>query len=504
MHLLVPVVLAVCSGLALTAAFPTWDFDLLAWVALTPLLAALSRVSPVQGLGLGWCAGFVFFSTLLPWLTHTMTTYSTLSLPLALLVLFGLAATLGGYVALFSWAQTLLCRRLGPDGLLLAPPLWVAIEWLRGHLFTGFPWGLLGYSQYGELRLIQIAAWTGVYGISFLLVLVNATVALAVVQGWRGLKVGGALTLVALALTLSIGTWRLPGASPSTFPVAVAQGSIDQSVKWSPSYQRATMEIYAGLTRQAAASRPRLVVWPETAAPYFLSREPAVTAEISSLAAFTGAPILVGALEVERRPESATYFNSAFLVTASDGIGSRYDKMHLVPFGEYVPLKRLLFFVEAIAAEIGDFTPGSRPLVFDGAGHRFGVVICYEGIFPELFREFVGGGAEFMVNITNDGWFGRTSGPIQHLTMMPFRAVENNVAVVRAANTGVSAFIGPSGEIRERLGLFERGQMVGRIPLRRGVTFYTRYGDVFAWTCLGVGAALTAWAGWNRRRRREC
>ncbi|MBI1893715.1 MAG: apolipoprotein N-acyltransferase [Candidatus Rokubacteria bacterium] len=458
MHPLVQVVLAVCSGLALTAAFPTWDFDLLAWVALTPLLAVLSRVSPVQGVGLGWCAGFIFFSTLLPWLTHTMTTYSTLSLPLALLVLFGLAATLGGYVALFSWAQALLCRRLGPDGLLLAPPLWVAIEWLRGHLFTGFPWGLLGYSQYGELRLIQIAAWTGVYGVSFLLVLVNATVALAVVQG----------------------------------------------VKWSPSYQRATMEIYVGLTRQAAASRPRLVVWPETAAPYFLSREPAVTAEISSLAASTGAPILVGALEVERGPERTTYFNRAFLVTASDGIASRYDKMHLVPFGEYVPLKRLLFFVEAIAAEIGDFTPGLRPLVFDGAGHRFGVVICYEGIFPELFREFVGGGAEFMVNITNDGWFGRTSGPIQHLTMMPFRAVENNVAVVRAANTGVSAIIGPSGEIRERLGLFERGQMVGRIPLRRGVTFYTRYGDVFAWTCLGVGVALTAWAGWNRRRRRKC
>ena len=499
----VQIILAVCSGLALTAAFPTWDFHLIAWVALIPLLGVVAKVSPARGLGLGWCAGLVFFSTLLPWLTHTMTTYSTLSFPLALLVLFGLAATLGGYIGVFSWAQALVCRHLGPKGLLLAPVLWVAVEWGRGHLFTGFPWGLLGYSQYGELRLIQIAAWTGVYGVSFLLVLINAAVALACIQGWQGLRIGGAVTLIALTIAVSIGTWRLGRASVSDFPVVLVQGSIDQSVKWSPSFQRATMDIYLGLTREARAAHPRLVVWPETAAPYFLSREPAVAAEISSLAASIGAPIVVGAMEAEPGPASVTYFNSAFLVTASDGIAGRYDKMHLVPFGEYVPLKRLLFFVEAIAAEIGDFTPGARPLVFD-SGVRFGVVICYEGIFPELFREFVKGGAEFMVNITNDAWFGRTSGPIQHLTMLPFRAVENDVAVVRAANTGVSAIIEPSGKIRERLGLFERGEVIGRIPLRKDATFYTRYGDAFALACLGTGGAVLAWVGWDRGRRREC
>ena len=502
---LAQIVLVVCSGLGLTAAFPTWNLHLLAWLNLAPFLVVISKVSPGRGLALGWCAGFVFFSTLLQWLIHTMTTYSTLSLPLAFLVLFGLAATLGAYVALFGWAQALLCRRLGPDGLLLAAPLWVGIEWLRGHLFTGFPWGLLGYSQYAQLPLIQIAAWTGVYGVSFLLVLVNSSLSLALLRGWQGgLKIGGPVAFLGLALALSIGAWRLSGVSVPDFPVAIVQGSIDQAVKWSPSFQRATMNIYLGLTRRAAASRPRLIVWPEAAAPYFLSREPMVTREIASLAASAEVPIVVGALEVGRRDGGLTYFNSAFLVSGSDGIVARYDKMHLVPFGEYVPLKRLLFFVEAVAAEIGDFTPGERPVVFDRAGGRFGVVICYEGIFPELFREFVRGGAEFMVNITNDAWFGRTSGPIQHLTMIPFRAVENGVAVVRAANTGVSAIIEPSGEIRERLGLFERGQMAGRIPLRQVTTFYTRYGDLFAWGCLGVGAGALGWLGVDRGRRRRC
>jgi len=492
MSLPLQIVLAVCSGLALTASFPTWDLDLLAWVALVPVLALSLQVSPVRAFGLGWCAGFVFFSTLLAWLIHTMTTYSTLSLPLAVLVLFALALVLAGYVALFAWVQALLCGKLGADALLLAPLVWVGLEWLRGQLFTGFPWGLLGYSQYRELPLIQVAAWTGVYGVSFLVVLVNAAVALTLVTGGRGLKRGVPPALVALALALGLGAWRLGAEAPPTFSVAIAQGSIDQAVKWNPAFQRATMETYRELTLKAHGGRPELVVWPETAAPYFLSREPAVAAELASLAGSVGASILVGALEVELRDGKPIYLNSAFLVT-TDGIAGRYDKIHLVPFGEYVPLKRLLFFVEAIAAEIGDFTPGAGPLVFDRGDGRFGVVICYEGIFPELFRKFVQSGAEFMVNITNDGWFGRTSGPIQHLTMIPFRAVENGVAVVRAANTGVSTIIEPSGRIREQLGLFERGHLVGRIPLRRGTTFYTRYGDVFAWACLGSAAGLLAW-----------
>ena len=500
----IQIVLAVCSGLALSGSFPNWGFHLLAWLALAPLLAVLASVPVRRGVLLGWCTGFVFFSTLLPWLIHTMTTYSTLSIPLAGLVLSALTITLGGYVALFAWAQGFLCSCLGARGLLLAAPLWVGLEWLRGHLFTGFPWGLLGYSQYAQLPLIQVAAWTGVYGVSFLLVLVNSVVALGLVRDWRSVKVGGLLALCLLALTLGVGASRLRREAEPTFPVAVIQGSIDQAVKWSPAFQRTTMEIYDDLTRRAAPSSPALVVWPETAAPYFLRWEPGVTADLSRLARAAGAPLLVGALHLERRDGSPRYFNSAFLITAEEGIAARYDKMHLVPFGEYVPLKRLLFFVEAIAAEIGDFTPGERPLVFDRAGSRFGVVICYEGIFPELFRQFVRGGAEFMVNITNDGWFGRTSGPIQHLTMIPFRAVENDVAVVRAANTGVSAIVAPSGRIQERLGLFERGGVNGRIPLRRSATFYTRYGDLFAWGCLGAGAVALARAGWDRRRRRPC
>lgn len=496
---LIRIGLPIACGFLLHLAYPAADWDLLAWLSLAPLLLFALDADPGRAFGVGWLAGLAFFLPLLRWLTHTMTTYSTLPLPLALLVLLGLAAYLALYWGAVAWALARLAIRFGARALWAAPVLWVAAELARAHLLTGFPWGLLGYSQYRRLALIQVAAWTGVYGVSFLVALVNAALAWALVQGRRGLVVAAVVVAVAVGGAAALGAERLRRAPQPSFPVAIAQGSIDQAVKWEKAYQAKTLEIYRDLTTEVRG-RPRLLVWPETAVPAYVRLEPWVLGWLTELAARTETPLLVGAPDAERTDGGTRYSNSAFLMTAR-GVAARYDKIHLVPFGEYVPLKGVLFFVQAIAAEIGDFSPGREVTVFPLEAAPFGVVICYEVIFPDLFRRFVAGGARFMVNITNDGWFGRSSGPLQHLAMVPFRAVENGVAVVRAANTGVSAVTEPTGRIGPRLGLFERGVVEAAIPLREGVTFYTRFGDLFAYGCALGGLALLGASLRGPRRR---
>lgn len=483
-------VVAVAAGLALHLAYPRPGWDLLGWVSLAPVLAlAATAPSPGRALVEGWLAGWAFFVPLLRWLTHTMTTFSTLSLPLAVGVLLLLAGYLalywGAVAALVAWLR----RPLGARALWLAPPLWVAAELARAHVLTGFPWGLLGYIPYRRLEVIQVAAWTGVYGVSFLVVLVNAALAWVLLERTRRAP-ATAVAIVGLGVgaVLAAGIARLPAPGGETLPVAIVQGNIDQAIKWNPAFQQETLRIYAELTRAAASDRRRLVVWPEAAVPAYVRYEPRILGGLTGLSAEVGAPLLVGAPDARRDGRVTRYLNSAFLVK-DQGLQARYDKMHLVPFGEYVPLKRLLFFVGAIAAEIGDFTPGGEAVIFSLDGTRFGTVICYEVIFPDLFRRFVAEGASFMVNITNDAWFGDSGGPLQHLAMVPLRAVENGVAVVRAANTGVSALVAPSGRIGPELGLLRRGFLRVEVPARRVPTFYTRFGDLFAYACSTVAAA---------------
>jgi apolipoprotein N-acyltransferase len=491
---------AALAGLAMHLAFPRPGWDLLGWVALAPVLAlAVTAWSSRQALVEGWVAGLAFFLPLMRWLTHTMTTFSTLTPFLAFLVLVALAA----YLALFwggvAWALGWLRPRLGARVLWLAPALWVAGEYARTYLLSGFPWGLLGYVPSRRLLLIQIAAWTGVYGVSALLALVNAALAWAAVERrWQAAVTAGAVVLVAVGGAALVGRAQLGPADAPTRSVAIVQGNIPQAVKWDAAFRAQTFEIYGQLTR-AAAPGSRLIVWPEAAVPAYLRFEPGAMTWLTDLAASVRVPLLVGAPDAEPDGRRARYLNSAFLVEAA-GLRGRYDKMHLVPFGEYVPLKRLLFFVDAIAAEIGDFTPGREATLFQLEGTPFGTVICYEVIFPDLFRRFVAGRASFMTNITNDAWFGDSGGPLQHLQMVPLRAVENRVAIVRAANTGVSALVLPTGAIQSTLPLGTRGTLRAAVPLRQGATFYTRFGDVFALACAAVtGAAILGGLAAGRR-----
>ena len=489
------------SGIGLALAFPRTDWDGVAWLLVAPIIVtALSR-APRAALGWGWLFGTVFFLVLLRWFGYTFRLYSAIPWPATWLPIIALAAYCGLYVGAFAWAVSWIGMRRAPGVALAAAPfLWVTGEWVRAHLLGGFPWGTLGYSQYLRLPVIQIAELGGVHAVSFVLIAVNAAVAGCLVLPWRGALAGVALGGTLLAAALAFGSAKLgePPGSPGEVTVAIMQPSIEQPLKFDPTHAATTLGIYTSLTRLASAEQPGLIVWPETATPGPLQRDPQLLDALSALSKTLKAPLLVGSIDIkEMTPLRAT--NSAFLLTER-GIAGRYDKIHLVPFGEFIPLSHLLGFIRGWAQFISELEPGSDPVVFQGPPAPFGVVICYEGIFPELVREFVRGGARLMVNVTNDAWFGRTDGPWQHLAMYPFRAVEHRTAVVRTANTGVSAFIAPSGQILRRLSLYRRAVMAERLPLRVGETVYTRFGEWLAYLSLGVTVGTLA-ASARRGRR---
>lgn len=487
------------SGLLLVLAFPRFDLGPLAFFALVPLLFALYGEKPQKAFWMGLLTGCLFYLLSLSWMTHTMTVYGGLPWPLSVLVLFALALYLSLYFALFALLFAKAQDRSGLFQATFAASLWTALEYLRTYLLTGFPWNLLGYSQYRNLPLIQIAAYTGVYGVSFLLVFVNASIAYALRPPCRWREALPSLLMSLLLLLSAFGSSWIPLPQPSKgreLKVALLQGNIDQSVKWDLAYQGATLEVYRRLTLEAAKKSPALIVWPETATPFFLRSHP-LGGEVFRIAQEVGTFLLVGSPDwdgdlpaaAQRQAGRRRYFNSAFLISPEGRAIDQYNKIHMVPFGEYVPLKRILFFVQKMAYGIGDFSGGDRYTIFSPPFGRFSVMICYEVIFPDQVRRFVQGGADFLVNITNDAWFGRSSAPYQHLAMAAFRAVENGVYLIRAANTGISAIVAPTEGIVKATDLFVEAALSGTIHLKEGMTFYTRYGDLFALGCVAFALA---------------
>ncbi len=488
------------SGGALALAFPRPDLHVLAWLALAPLFGLAALLPPRAALGWGWLSGTVFFLTLLRWLDHTFQHYSAIPWPLTWLPIAGLAAYCGLYFGLVTAGMAWLARRSGPGpALAAAPPLWVAGEWVRGWFLAGFPWGLVGYSQSSVLPVIQVAELAGVYGVSLVVVAVNAAVAGLVILPWRRALPGALAVGGLVASVVAFGFWRLGEPVPPAGPVlALVQPSIEQPLKWDRAHEAETLAVSLALTREAGRDRPDLIVWPETAAPTVFRRDAGLQRLLGDISTASGAPILVGSIDVSDAPP-LRYYNSAFLLSGRE-IAGRYDKIHLVPFGEYVPLSGVIGFVRGWAEFIADLEPGPGPVVFPGPPAPFGVIICYEGVFPELVRAFIRRGARFMINMTNDAWFGRTSGPLQHLAMYPLRAVEHRVAIARVANTGVSAFIAPTGRIVRSAGPFERAVLRDGIPLRAGTTLYTRLGNWLVLMCVAATAGLfgRAFAGGHR------
>ena len=479
------------SGILGALAFPTTDWSLLAWAWLVPTLVSGATRAPRAALADGWLAGTVFYVVLLRWLDHTFLHYSAIPWPVTWLPIVALAAYCGLYLGAVAGATAWLARRLGAGpALALAPALWVGGEWLRGHLMGGFPWGLLGYSQHAQLPVIQIAELGGVYAVSLVIAAVNAALAGLLALGPRRAWPGVAAAALLLAGTLAFGAHALGFARSSdagSIDVGVIQPAIEQTIKWDPARHAQILDIYERLTRDAARTRPAVVLWPETATTIFLRGDPELLERLRRLSVDIATPILVGSIDRRDGPRGQ-FLNSAFFLTGQ-GITGKYDKIHLVPFGEYVPLAGLLGFVKGWAEFISEFGEGDTQTVFPLPGAPFGTVICYEIIFPELFRGFVIGGARFMANITNDAWFGETAGPWQHLGMLPLRAVEQRVAIARAANTGISAFVDPAGRIGPTLPLQTRGVLHHRIPLRGPLTLYARLGDWLVYACAAVGLA---------------
>ena len=272
--------------------------------------------------------------------------------------------------------------------------------------------------------------------------------------------------------------------------VSVIQGNIDQDKKWDEQYRDETLSLYEKLTRKASESRPDLIVWPETAVPFLFEREIRYQERLKEFVSAIHIPLLFGSPALDRAAGENEWYNSAYLLDSDGRLVNRYDKINLVPFGEYIPFHSLLFFVNKITEGIGDFKPGKRTTVFEIPGHPVGTLICFEVIFPELFRKFVDRGAVLMTTMTNDAWFGATSAPYQHFSMVVFRALENRTPVARAANTGISGFIDSRGHILATSPLFVSAEMTQDLPFFEERSFYTRYGDLFGWCTLLIGSIL--------------
>jgi apolipoprotein N-acyltransferase len=505
--------LCVLSGLLLIPIFPWYDVEWLAWIALVPLLAATRQARPRTALIWGWIGGCVGYLGILSWIPHTMINYGGVPVPLS----YGILLLLVGYVALYvgvftaGWAWS--AQRWPTGAWLVAPALWVALEWVRAHALSGFPWASLGYSQYLNRPLIQVAEWTSVYGVSFALVLGNLVV-VQLLEGakrrtWRAVIRPCALALIGLVALWGYGWWRLhqaadaDGTAAGQVGVALIQGNIDQGQKWDPAVRARVFSIYRTLTHEAAADPDvQLIVWPEAATPFFFANDPAYQARQLQLAREISRPLLFGSPTYSREDDQDVMYNSAFLVGPDATMWGRYDKIHLVPFGEYVPLHRLLSFLDKLVVGIGDFRSGETYTVMTMPQGRFAVLICFEVIFPELVRHFVRHGAQFLVNITNDAWFGDSPASYQHLSVVVFRAIENRVPIVRAANTGISAVIDPTGRLVQQTDLFVRTWIKDRISLvERPATFYTRFGDLFAYSCLLLIAGALGWGAMRYRRQ---
>ena len=471
---------AIASGALLSAAFPNPDIWPLAYIAFVPLLFVIRGLEKIEAFYFSYIFGFVFFVITMFWLRHV-------SIPGGVFLIAVLSVFFGLFGSLFagmSAGEAML-------SILILPAYWVGLEYIRSNLFTGFGWALLGYSQYKNLHMIQISDMTGAYGVSFIVIMVNILIYTLLSGAYRKgvCYLIVSISIVAAALWYGHGILLEKVDEKQRLRVSVIQGNIPQDMKWEARERDVILERYSTLTRKAALDGPELIVWPETSLPGFIEEEDLLE-KAKALAREAGADLLIGAPSFTEFPEERLY-NSAFLISKEGDIKGQYDKVHPVPFGEYVPFNQYLGFIRKFVDKpIGDFAKGTRYTVFSlDNGAQFGVLICFEDIFSNLVRVFAAKRADFMVNMTNDAWFMKTSAPYQHAQSSVFRAVENRVPVIRAANTGLSCFIDRCGRIFDRVSvegadIFVAGYKTSEIILSGKDSFYKRYGDVFAGLCL--------------------
>ena len=516
-------ILTLLSAILQTLIFPLPGVYILCWFALAPLIIALLRARPTgaleiagsvrlqpatpwQGFLLAYVCGILWYAGTCYWIYDTMRQYGGLSAPMALLVLFLFCCYLGLYHGVFGLLVSLLGRAFdNRRALVLAPFLWVAVELARTRI-TGFPWNLLGVAQVDNVALCRIAGWTGVYGISFEIVLVNIAVAAAflILRPKRGAMFAAAL---AAAAVLQAGRLiETPPAKADRVALLVQQ-NIPVVANWTPFYLQQTLGDLTHLTANSAAgagTKVDLVVWPESPAPFF-TNDTGFRQTVSEMSRKTNAWIVVGSIgsNAPQPNDEGPLFNSAALVSPGGDWTARYDKVHLVPFGEYLPFPSLFSFAGGLTKEVGQFEHGASHQPLNAGGQQLGIFICYESIFPDEVRQSANLGAQVLVNISNDGWYGDSGAYAQHLNQTRMRAIENSRWLLSATDTGVTASIDPWGHIVTRLPRKERAALVAPYALTSVTTFYTGHGDWFAYACsiISMGALLERFLLFRSRKK---
>ncbi len=515
-----PALLALGTGFLLFLSFPgPVGFWPAAWIGLVPLLIAIRNVGPAKAARLGLLAGMVHYLSLLYWVIIAIGRYGKLPLWDSVPALLFLALYMSCYLAVFCAFVSRIWQKKEVLLVWAAPILWVGLDYIRSFLFSGFPWQDLAYSQYRALFMIQIADVTGHFGVTFLIVLINCITALlfvlrrdnrSVAQSSLSALMAARIrrawyfaVLPALCLMVTIMVYNLLRYSQISEVIdnspkikfATVQGNIEQDQKWSPAMRLKTIDTYIELSGQAMVKDdepPALLVWPETALPFLINENPFFNKLKADLTAYEKTWLLAGAPYYEKKEgknqppekENILSYNSAYLLTGDGEVAGRYDKQHLVPFGEYVPFSDFLPLPGPLVENIGSFSSGQPISPLSCQGAEIGVLICFESIFPKLARDWTSRGANLLVNITNDAWFGRSSAPWQHLSMAVFRALENRRGLIRSANTGVSTYIDPLGRMAETSPLFQPYYMVADAPLLVVKTIFVVFGHYFGLFCL--------------------
>ena len=502
-------IFACLSGVLQVLIFPNFSFYLLGWVALAPLIYAilkcrdqdvmlvfadggqfLAPATPWQGFLLGYVCGVIWYLGSCSWIFHVMHVYGGIGTAMSILLLVLFALYLGLYHGLFGLLLALIAARrngFSLRALVFTPFVWVAVEMARTYI-TGFPWDLLGTTQIDNIPLTRIATVTGVYGMSFEIALVNTAVAAAFLVPRARRKFLLTSALVA-ALVLHAGKLEKPGALPTQYAATLVQANVPiLDADWSLGYLEQTLSSLRELSARPEGEKPDthgLILWPESPAPFWTT-DLHVRSTLANLARETDSYIIAGSIGIEhtgdpnRRPD---VYNSAAVIAPTGAWTERYDKIHLVPFGEYVPFEKAFSFASGLTRQIGTFARGRSRVPLDVGSTKAGVFICYESIFPNEVRQFAAHGAEVFVNVSNDGWYGEGGAPRQHLNMARMRAVENNRWLLRDTNTGITAVIDPYGRVVAEAPRNQRVALQGNFALVESTTFYTRHGDWFPFLC---------------------
>jgi apolipoprotein N-acyltransferase len=485
--------IALGSGVALALSFPDYNLPLLAWSSIGLLILASAGAKPAESFLYGFLHGLVFYPVCLPWIDTVMQQYGSVD-PWSSAGIVGLIGLAGGIIwSSFSWSVAMVSRRSVALACALAPFFWVVLEFARTHLpYIGFPWNLTGYAARESLALLQVTPVTGIYGLSFLIAAYSSVIAYAILVRKQRVWVIAFAGTAALVVVSVGGKFLVPSAAPHHIAHLV-QTNFPQSEHYPPNW----LQIHAGeldqleqISVDAAKKDPGLIVWPEVPAPFSMT-DPAFAQRAQRIARESKNYFLVGIVDWKRNPQGQwDASNSSTLLDPSGRRIFTFDKIHLVPFGEYVPLRRWIKFAGRLTADIADFTPGTEYRVGQIPGGRFGTFICYEAIFPDEIRRFARGGAELLINVSNDGWFGRSAAPAQHLMMSRVRAIESRRWMLRDTNNGFTVVVDPYGRIVASLAPDIRGQLDAPYDFRSDLTLYARFGDWFAWLCVIMSIVL--------------